>query len=84
MPLPNNFQEELIKIFEEAEKSGLPSVEVNSGELHRKVGGYPGNNHRMPMCCSVMRQFMNNNDSVIQSPPKGNGASLTIRYAIPR
>jgi isopenicillin N synthase-like dioxygenase len=24
-----------------------------SGQLHREIGGYPGQNHRMPMCCAV-------------------------------
>ena len=33
---------------------GAGHVEINSGELHRAVGGYPGADHRMPMCCDAM------------------------------
>ena len=65
---------------------GSSSIEVNSGALHRRVGGYPGN-HRMPICCSVMRTVMKPGDEIIASPLKGDdadGASLTIRYVLPR
>ena len=34
----------------------------------------------MPECCEVMYSKMKGNDSIISSPPKGKGASLTIRY----
>lgn len=34
------------------------SVEIVSGDLHRRVGGYPGSNHRMVICCQVMRKAM--------------------------
>jgi 5-methylcytosine-specific restriction protein A len=55
-------------------------VDVNSGDLHRQVGGYPGRNHRMPVCCEVMYGKMKGDDAVLSAPPKGKGASLTIRY----
>jgi 5-methylcytosine-specific restriction protein A len=59
-------------------------IDVVSGDLHREVGGYPGPNHAMPNCCSVLRQEMRGGDEVISEPPKGKGASLKIRYRIPR
>lgn len=59
-------------------------VNVNSGELHRLVGGYPDRNHKMPICCDVMRKAMQPGDIVLNSPPKGGGATLTIRYVLPR
>ena len=80
-PEVNDFRSELERILLEA-RGG--SVEVNSGELHRRVGGYPDNSHRMPVCCSVMRAAMKSDDKIISSPPEGNGASLTIRYILPR
>ncbi|MCI7800014.1 MAG: HNH endonuclease [Spirochaetia bacterium] len=55
-------------------------IDLNSGSIHREIGGYPNNNHRMPECCEVMYSKMKGNDSIISSPPKGKGASLTIRY----
>jgi len=64
--------------------NGLPYLDINSGHLHRLVGGYPGPNHRMPVCCGAMRGEMQPGDIIIDQPPKGNGASLTIRYRLPR
>ncbi len=83
MPTASEFQAELDDVFRAAEKDGLSCVDVNAGKLHRNVGGYPGN-HRMPVCCNVMRQNMKTGDVVLHEPPKGNGASLEIRYRIPR
>ena len=80
-PKEDDFKQELEKAFFEAKGS---SVEVNSGKLHRRVGGYPGSDRRMPICCRVMRAAMEPGDEIIKSPPKGDGASLTIRYVLPR
>ena len=67
-----------------AEKQGKHHIDINSGELHRELGNYPGKNHSMPNCCQVMRAEMNNRDEIISEPPRGRGASLTIRYKLPR
>ena len=73
------------KLFEEYidKKIGtmpLGFIELTSGDVHRTVGGYPGPNHRMPQCCSVMYQRMSGDDKVICAPPKRKGATVTIRY----
>jgi len=78
------FHEALEKLFQDAARSDESSIEVNSGELHRIVGGYPAPNHNMPVCCSVMRAAMKDSDSVVAEPPSGRGASLKIRYMLPR
>ena len=80
----SGFRNAIISILHRAENDGLTSVDIRSGDLHRRVGGYPGPYHSMPTCCTVMRSVMGANDQVIQSPPKGNGASLVIRYYLPR
>ncbi len=67
-----------------AQSRGLASLVVKSGDLHREVGGYPGPNHRMPVCCEVMRQRMQAGDRILEQPPKGNGATLKIQYQLPR
>ena len=54
------------------------------GDLHEEVGGYPGSDHRMPSCCSVMRGEMASGDAVVHQPPKGDGANLVIRFRLPR
>ncbi len=75
-----DFQSELDRIFASA---GQGRIDVTSGTLHRHVGGYPGRNHRMPVCCEVMKRNMRHGDQIIHSPPSGQGASLTIRYKFP-
>jgi len=49
MPTRADFQRVLNLIFNQAESKGLKFVDVTAGDLHRKVGGYPGPNHRMPL-----------------------------------
>lgn len=78
------FRLALQEMFKAADNLGFVAVEVNSGRLHRKLGEYPGSNHRMPVCCDVMRQEMSAADKVVSEPESGQGASLVIRYVIPR
>ena len=77
------FRTQLEKSPSEASRLGIVAVEVNAGKLHRLMGGYPGPGHNMPVCCEVMRRRMRATDRIIAQPPKGNGASLTIRYQLP-
>ena len=44
------FVDELAEKFQSASARGLDYLEVNSGDLHHEVGGYPGKRHRMPAC----------------------------------
>jgi len=83
-PSTADFHTALLALFSAAVQSGSNTINVNAGQLHRRVGGYPGNDHRMPVCCDVMRKTMRKGDTVVAEPPKGKGASLTIRYSIPR
>jgi len=83
-PTAQDFQRELDNIFATATKQGKTYVDVKAGDLHRRVGGYPRPNHRMPVCCEVMKRNMKPQDQVLQQPPSGKGASLIIRYKLPR
>jgi 5-methylcytosine-specific restriction protein A len=83
-PKSGDFRDELHDQLGRAAKRGVKFVEINSGELHRNVGGYPGAGHRMPVCCEVMYAEQRTGDEVVSRPPKGKGASLTIRYQLPR
>jgi 5-methylcytosine-specific restriction protein A len=78
------FRSELMTMFGEAEAEGKAHLDVVAKDLHRRVGGYPGPNHRMPICCSVMRAQMGPDDRLLRSPPSGQGANLMIRYHLPR
>ncbi len=84
MVTSDDFSAELRVQLARAEQRGAPHVDINSGKLHRQVGGYPGKSHRMPVCCEVMYADMNAGDEVLDAPPKCKGASLTIRYRLPR
>src|SRR5262249_37964077 len=73
MPRKRNFADALTAVFVEAALAGRTRVDVTARELHRRVGGYPparGAQHRMPLCCQVMRQTMRAGDEVLQEPPK--------------
>ena len=83
-PKSDGFREALKGLLEEAERSGQSHVEVLAGDLHRGVGGYPGRRHNMPGCVGVMRAEMGPGDEVVNAPPSGKGASVIIRYRLPR
>lgn len=76
-----NFIFKFKEIFENAEYA-----DIQSGNLHRLIGGYPAQNgnHRMPICCEVMKNAKQENDEVLSEPPSGQGATFTIRYKLPR
>jgi 5-methylcytosine-specific restriction protein A len=79
----DDFQKHLNSLLAQARTLGFSAVEVTSGNLHRAVGAYPGPNHRMPVCCAVMRDTMGSNDEIVPPmPPKGNGANIRIRYQL--
>jgi 5-methylcytosine-specific restriction protein A len=86
MPTADDFRHELFVMMAEAQKAGTEFVEINAGELHKRVGGYPGRDHRMPNCCQVMKAqiALDYGDAIVDEPPSGHGPSLTIRYRLPR
>jgi 5-methylcytosine-specific restriction protein A len=68
-----------------AQSKGVTHLDIKAGDLHKKLEGYPGPNHRMPDCCQVMKRLMQKPpDMILSSPPRGQGASLIIRYFFPR
>ena len=85
MPTAENFKHELFQMMAEAQNAGKEFVEINAGELHGRVGEYPGRKHRMPNCCQVMTGQLNleYGDTVVAEPPSGQGSILTIRYRLP-
>lgn len=77
-----DFESALRGILSDARARGEATLELKAGDLHEAVGGYPGPDHRMPSCCSAMRSLMRATDCIVSQPPKGDGASLTIRYQL--
>ena len=86
MPTADEFRMEMYRMMNEAVHEGRETAEINAGELHRRVGDYPGRNHRMPVCCEVMGGAFARDagDVITEQPPSGQGARLTIRYVLPR
>ena len=84
MPDAEDFRQQLTTEFANAMAAKHTYIDVRSGDLHTTVGGYPGHDHRMPVCCSVMYAEMRTHDIILDSPPSGKGASLVIRYKLPR
>jgi len=81
IPTECDFKRVLKEAFQAAKNAGADYLVVKAGDLHRHVGGYPGHNHRMPVCCKVMRSFLRcYKGEILNEPPKGNGASLEINY----
>lgn len=84
VPTAEVFQDQLNALFKNATNQELSFIDITSGDLHREVGGYPGRNHRMPTCCYVMKGSMKSGDTIQSQPEKGQGATLVIRYLLPR
>ncbi|MBU7577872.1 MAG: hypothetical protein KAF40_07410 [Flavihumibacter sp.] len=80
-PRKIDFENALNTILLDAKNKGHDYKIINSGQLHRIVGGYPDPKFsNMPGCCNVMRQRMATDDRIIHQPKKGNGATLDIQY----
>ena len=79
-----DFEDALTRFLDGSTAEGNEAVSITAGGLHRLVGGYPGPDHRMPVCCSVMRAAMHEGDRILNSPPKGEGPSLEVYYRLPR
>ena len=83
-PDREGFETALHDILARADEQERQSVEVNAGELHRQLGGYPGPAHQLALCCAVMRQAMRPGDGVTHQGADAADAALTIRFAMPR
>ena len=80
-----DFEKALNDWFCDAEKEGLPFINIRADDLHARVGDYPGPFHRMATCCEVMYEhYIPAVDKIKQFPPKGKGASMEIKYHLPR
>ena len=88
MPAAEDFRAELQAQIRRASTQGRRHVEINAGELHRTIGGYPpktGQSHSMPTCCNVMREeYDGARDVIVHETDSGQAPALTIRYFLPR
>lgn len=88
MPTTDEFRAELRAQISRAQRQGRPHAEINAGELHRTLGGYPpknGGSHAMPSCCAALRdELALGKSDIIYETESGQAAALTIRYYLPR
>ena len=83
-PNTQDFQNTLDRILRSAQELGACFIGIKSGDLHQLVGGYPSDDHRIPVCCDVMKERRGSGDEIIEEPPSGQGATLVIQYQLPR
>ncbi|CAN7178415.1 hypothetical protein LJR251_000300 [Rhizobium rhizogenes] len=85
MPNKEDFRKALSDEIEAAIRAAKTHIDINAGELHRQLGGYPGKSHSMPSCCDVLYEEQERGRAdVLAAPRMRKGASLTIRYHLPR
>jgi hypothetical protein len=78
----DHFRQELLAQMGRATKGGLIDVLINSGDLYRSLGGYPGSKHGMPFCCDAMQAEMKPGDILLVE--RTGAAGMTVRYLLPR
>ena len=78
----DHFAQELRAQMSRAAKAGSIDIVINSGQLYRSLGGYPGSMHGMPACCDAMRSEMKSGDVLLVEQTSGPG--MTVRYRLPR
>jgi 5-methylcytosine-specific restriction protein A len=81
-PTSEDFRIHLEKKLTISKNLGHDYKIIISGELHREIGYFPGPDHRMATCCQVMRRMMIPGDEILYQPPRGNGATLKIKYIL--
>ena len=83
-PNTEDFEQKLGELLEEAQKHNKLALIITSGDLHRLLGGYPTHSHRMKTACKVMKKMMKAGDEILYEPPKGHGATVKVKYYLPR
>ena len=78
----DHFRHELSAQLGRAAAQNFADVLINSGELYRSLGGYPGSVHGMPVCCDAMEAEIMPGDVVLVE--KCTGSGMTVRYYLPR
>ena len=78
----DHFRQELRAQLDRRADRGAIDALINSGELCRSLGGYPGPDQKMRSCCDAMQKEMQPGDTVLLERDSGPG--MTVRYLLPR
>jgi 5-methylcytosine-specific restriction protein A len=84
LPTRSEFQAALNGVLLQAQKKNKAGVVVSSIDLHLQVGGYPGREHRMDLCCQVMREAMLQRDRITSQVLPPYPPLLEVVYELPR
>jgi hypothetical protein len=77
----DHFRQGLLAQMSRAAYGGRTDVLINSGELYRSLGGYPGSALGMPSCCDAMQAEMKAGDVLLLG--RTNGAGMIVRCLLP-
>lgn len=75
-----DFYHALYRRFDAAAAAGEPDLVVSAGDLHKSLKAA----NRLSLCCNCMYDTQNIGDSIVNVPSGGVGATLSIRYVLPR
>ena len=81
-PTAWDFRNKLTVILNTAKHSGKSYVDVESGNLHKELGGDSNSHHRLPIFHEVMTKMMRPGDSILKEARHGDGATMLVRYIL--
>jgi hypothetical protein len=86
VPTSEDFKTELYRMMNEALFEGKTTAEINAGDLHKASGRLPRPESQNT---GVLRSHPRGvapeaGDVILEEPPSGQGANLTIRYVLPK
>ena len=82
MPTAWDFRNKLTVILNTARHSGKPYVDVESGHLHKELGGDSDSRHRLPIFHEVMTRMMRRGDLILKDPRNDDGSTMLVRYIL--
>ena len=78
IPTAWDFRNKLTVILNTAKHSGKPYVDVESGNVHKELGGDPNSYHKLPIFHEVMKKMMRPGDSILKEFHNGDGATILV------
>ncbi len=78
------FQDQLEKFLGNVEKIGANAVSLYAGTLYRQVEGDEIDYVKLVLCTSIMRQFLQSGDKILNEPDDADIRYFQIEYKFPR
>lgn len=79
------FHDQLEKILVNGEKMGANAVSLYAGTLYRQVEGDDAIDYlKLVLCTSIMRQFLQTGDKILNEPKDDDIRYFQIDYKFPR